>query len=171
MSNLKATIWVVMAISVFAALSWAANAKVDQGMPGNQGAWPVTCVSGCSGTGGGSGSDSFDGGVSIIFNQQCSLVSNITTAVSGSSQIIPASLGMDNRAYIQICNSLQNGDGSLLKCLPLQADGGNPVFAIGNPGDMLAVGDCIRYDLPKSIAVNCISNGTNIQALSSECRP
>lgn len=150
-----------------------AQSVVDQGKPGNKGPWPVTCTN-CSGGGssdGGSSSGSSvgpDGGAVVTQTSFCALTSpNKITTVGTSATPVPAA-ATAGRLYEEICNSLQNTGNPIVKC---RTDGTNPVAAAGNAGDVLGIGDCIRYTAPSSVVPACISDAAGTNVTSYECVP
>lgn len=154
MSRLKAWVPVLLAVAFVGAMAWAANEKVDQGQPGNQGPWPVTITNG----------GFADGGIPVV-PQNCTLRANKSTTVSTSAGNTPSSQ-MAGREYLVLCNSLQNSGTPLVKC---RVDGTSPVMAVTNPGDVLGVGDCITYTINASITASCISDGATTYVTSFEC--
>lgn len=249
--------WGCFALLLLAPAAWAADViKADQGAPGNQGPWPVTCVSGCSGGSGGSGGSitnvfvdggiiavtgpdggpvqvqingnspgnpvyvslvldggqfNFTGAVSLILDggqffkiqnmdgggvldvnvvntvnvtgnvtlildggqviattpQICTSTVATNTVVGTSATPVPA-VQAAGRSYVQLCNTLQNSSSTVIKCTPT---GSSPVFAAGNPGQVLATGDCVTYTIKAAAAAQCIANGAGSNVDSYECVP
>lgn len=146
--------------------------KADQGAPGNQGPWPVTCVSGCgSGGSGGSGGSTFafDGGyIGLVATQPCTrLIQTNDAGVGTSAQVVPATPAT-GRIWVQICNSILNF--SSVQCICSTT---RPTFAAGSPGDVLATGDCATYNIgPQDGGVpSCICNDAGVFLPSTECVP
>ena len=147
--------------AVLAAAIAAGQSIVGQGRPGNQGPWPVALF----------GSD---GGISILTSEsQCrvtaldaGLIHQVTT-VGVTAANTPANNHV-SRLYLEICNSYQNSGNPILKC---RADNTAPVAASGNAGDVLGIGDCIRYAVPATNVVQCISDAAGTIATSYECIP
>jgi hypothetical protein len=145
--------WVPFLVAVFfvGAIAWAqSTVKADQGRPGNQGPWSVQVA--------------FDGGFTgTTAPYACNIASpNKVTNVLAASLATPSS-AQAGRKWISVCNSVQNAASRVVKC---RADGTAPVFAAGNPGDVLGVGDCVTYTIPSTQNVLCISNsgaGTDVQ--------
>lgn len=159
---MKKWLWWAVPVALFGVAAVAQ--KVDQGRPGNQGPWPVACVSGCSGGSGGGGDAGTN--VNIIENQRCQVTAQTVVGATGTSAAVPTS-SLSNRAYVQICNSVQNSDTAQAKCLTT----GVPVFAAGNAGDVLATGDCVTYNVSDAITVRCIANGSGVNLTTFECVP
>lgn len=146
----------------FVAVGYAQQQTVDQGAPGKKGPWPVT---------GTVTPGSVDGGVLQVTPAQCRPSTadggllHRNTVVGATAVPVPASPAI-GRAYIEICNSLQNSSNPILKC---RADGTAPVAAATNPGDVLGVGDCVQYPTPSSNVIQCISDAVGTNATSYEC--
>ena len=133
---------------------------VDQGAPGNQGAWPVRFVSPSFPTDGGT-STSYS--TVSVYPYPCANSSpNKVTYQDGGVQNIPTT-SASNRLYTIVCNSKDNSSGNL-RC---RADGTSPTTTVGSIGDVLAVGDCIPYTNSSGFPVKCI--GTNLYVTSFEC--
>ncbi len=163
-------IWLLIGVA------WAQNRVIsNQGKPGNEGAWPVSVVgvqpvipAAIAGP---------DGGAVIVqgstYPSQCAQVArdggvlHKNTVVGTSAVPVPA-VQTALRAYIEICNSLQNAGTPILKC---RVDGTAPVMAVTNAGDTLGVGDCRVYPNASSVAPQCISDASGTNALSYECVP
>lgn len=134
--------------------------KADQGRPGNQGPWPVTLTGGTTLADGGTAP-------STTLPYPCAIASpNSITSVTNASTTTPAT-AQAGRVWTNVCNSPQNAAGSIVKC---RADGTAPVFAAGNAGDVLELGDCVTYTVPASRNILCISNSAGgISTLTYEC--
>lgn len=147
---------------------------VDQGMPGNQGPWPVTGSLVISG---------FDGGSSIgTYPVQCRSTAldagsvEANTTVGGTAQRVPSvgaapgtSTASSGRAYMVACNSAQNASTAIIKC---RQDGTAPVFAAGNAGQVLLFGDCLVTTAPTGADVfQCIGSGAGLNVTTYECIP
>ncbi len=143
----------------------------NQGKPGNQGAWPVSVVSG-------SITISVDGGVTYSGPVQCAATAGTeqNTTVGASAQRVPStgaapgtSTATSGRSYMNICNSAQNASQSIIKC---RQDGTAPTFAAGNAGQVLLVGDCMVTTAPTTAdAVQCIGSGAGLNVTTFECVP
>lgn len=174
---------VVLLLLVAVAVSAQTLVKADQGKPGTQGPWPVTCVSGCSGGGGSGGSSSIvaidggyvradqgiglDGGLWKVQSMPGNCISRANSFVDGGLTALPVpTTVLANRYYVNVCNSIQNPGTPQVKC---RGDGTNPVMAIGNPGDVLGVGDCVVYN--QTAAVACIADTATTGITSFECGP
>jgi len=152
---------VLVVAALLAAIAAWSQSIVGQGRPGNQGPWPVSI----------SGSD---GGSTIpTTTAQCQsaaadagLIHQVTTVGTAAANT-PAN-NHNTRLYLEICNSYQNTGNPILKC---RSDATAPVAASGNAGDVLGVGDCIRYSIPASNVVQCISDAAGTIATSYECIP
>lgn len=141
-----------------------ADEKVDQGRPGTQGPWPVTVIA------------LADGGSGYVFtlDRKCAVGSPYTsTSVGTSATSVPASPNT-GRAYIQVCNSLQNSGNPLVKC---RSDGTDPVMAITNAGDVFGVGDCKNYPIGGTNpdagtgTIRCIADTAATNVTGFECVP
>lgn len=144
---------VVFAVVFVATFAWAQTiVKADQGKPGNQGPWPVT-TTGTSGV--------------AVYDIACNVSSpNKVTSVTNVSTTTPAA-AQAGRYWTTVCNSPQNAAGSIVKC---RADGTAPVFALGNPGDVLELGDCAMYTVSSARNILCISNAAGGVSVSTyEC--
>jgi hypothetical protein len=147
------TFWFWLALG---GVALAAN-LVDQGAPGTQGPWKVTST-------GGAVSITFDGGfIGTTAPYPCNVASpNKVTNVLAASLATP-SAAQAGRKWMSVCNSVQNVATRIVKC---RADNTAPVFALGNPGDVLSVGDCVTYTIASTQNVLCIANtgaGTDVQ--------
>ena len=170
--------------------------KADQGAPGNQGPWPVKVVGPVTITVGGAdggftivvGRDggpvpvsqgSFpwyvtgaDGGAVLVTGTTtpaaCATPTYSTTSV-GTSAVNCPTTQLTGRYSIVICNSLENpGIGS--RYIKVRIDGTNPVMGVGQPGDVLGVGDCIPYFVPASVVPKCIASHAATYATGLECK-
>ena len=149
------TLQVALAALVLSAGFALAQQVVDQGMPGNQGAWPVT-ASGAGGTG------------VMTFPQSCAATSvHATTTVGGTSTTVPATAAT-SRLYIVVCNSAQNPSTAIVKC---RSDNTAVVYASTNPGDVLLFGDCVTYGALTANAIRCIADAAAREVLTYECVP
>lgn len=149
--------WIPAALAVllaFVGFTYAATEKVDQGMPGNQGPWPVTI----------NGMVSTDGGLPVT-PQNCTSRANKSTTVTTIAATTP-STQLASRRYLVLCNSLQNTGSPYVKC---RVDGTAPVMAVTNAGDVLGVGDCILYPINATISASCISDSATDYVTSFEC--
>lgn len=157
----------LMAVAAFA------QQKVDQGRPGNQGPWPVTCTN-CSSTviidGGLTSAVYFDGGyIGQTADYQCSNDSAFKNNIVGSTAVaMPIDGGLPGRLYVRVCNSLQNSGNPLVKCL--FGPGLTPVMAVGNPGDVIGTGDCVTYPARSDAGVTCIADTATTYVPSFECK-
>lgn len=165
----------ILFVLVLAGVAYSqTTVKSDQGRPGNQGSWPVTIT-------GGSGSTSIvigpDGGAVVVsgsvFPGQCRQTtpdggSPYSSVSVGAAAVLVPTLPAAGRAYVEICNSLQNTGTPLLKC---RADGIVPVMAVTNAGDVLGIGDCYAYSITASNPPQCIADAASTNALVHECVP
>lgn len=150
---------------VVAGLAWGqSTVKVNQGAPGNQGPWPVTISGSTPGTA--SAVTGPDGGAVVVQDLQCNGVGSHKITVVGVAAGNTPSAQKANRVYIELCNSLQNSSNPIVKC---RVDGTAPVAAAGNIGDVLGVGDCIRYTISAGIVPQCISDAAGTNVTSFEC--
>ncbi len=162
----KTLLTVALASLVFGGLGWSqSTVKADQGRPGNQGPWPVLI----SGTVPGAAAvvTGPDGGAVRVQDVQCSsgAGSQKITSVGVASTTTPATQ-LTNRMYIELCNSLQNSGNPIVKC---RVDGTPPVAAATNVGDVLGIGDCIRYTVAAGVVPLCISDAAATYVTSFEC--
>lgn len=111
-------------------------------------------------------------------NKICSGPVQTLTQVGTGVAAVPATAAV-NRRFITVCNSNENASGTLIKCLDNGPDAGAPVIGLGtgagdagsgNPGDVLAVGQCTVYSVSAGITVDCVSNNPNSGVISTECR-
>lgn len=91
---------------------------------------------------------------------------NSSTSVGVASVSTPAA-ALAARLYTLVCNSPQNAGVPLVKC---RADGTSPVMAIGNPGEVLEVGDCVVYTLSAGTDIKCISDTAATYVTTFECK-
>lgn len=161
MKNFLAVAVLLFGITAFAQTTVTAN----QGAPGNQGPWKVTCNN-CGG-GGSSGGWVPDGGfIGQITPVYCSASSvNAVTSVSTSSVATPAAT-TSTRVSILVCNSLENSSLPLVKC---RADNTAVALGVTNPGETINPGDCILYN--SKVGVRCISNTASTAVSTFECVP
>lgn len=152
----------------------AQGTVVKQGAPGNYGPWPVSLYlpdggvisfSGGGGGGGSSGNVTVDGGVISTTPQICTTTAQKNTAVGVVSGATPSSQ-LASRRFIILCNSIQNSGSPLVKC---RVDGVAPVMASGNPGDVLAPGDCATYAIAAATIPQCIADTASTNVTSYEC--
>lgn len=158
---MKKSIWTwAIVLVLLGGWAWSqTTTTANQGRPGNQGAWPVVLSGGSSLSDGGTASSS------IPF--PCANASPHTvTSVTNASTTTPAT-AQAGRVWTNVCNSPQNAAGSIVKC---RADGTAPVFAAGNAGDVLELGDCVTYTVSAARNILCISNSAGgISTLTYEC--
>ena len=161
-----------LVVLVFAAVSAMVlgQQKVDQGKPGTQGGWIVTCTNCGITVDGGltvNGSGTLDGGFVQVVPYQCAITSpNATTTVGVTATNVPAAAA-SGRWYATVCVSLENTGAPVVKC---RADGTDPVMGAGNAGDTLGLGDCVTYPMKSARAIRCISGGS-VFTTSYECVP
>lgn len=161
----------ILVVSFLAALVAAAQSTmiVNQGAPGNQGPWKVTCTN-CSSGGSDAGTTvniTFDGGfIGQVTPIYCSTSSvNAVTSVGTSSTATPAATATA-RVSILVCNSLENTGVPLVKC---RDDNTAVALGVGNPGEAINPGDCIMYN--SKVGVRCISNTAATAVSTFECVP
>ena len=162
---MKAQVWFVWAVVLLILAGWAyaqEEVMANQGSPGTRGCWPV-----CSSSTGGGGNlpDGGSSGASVPY--QCQITSpHKVTSVTNASTTTPAT-AVPLRLWVNLCNSIQNAAGSIVKC---RGDGTAPVFAATNAGDVLGLGDCVTYYLSSTRNVLCISNAAGgIDIQTYEC--
>lgn len=152
---------IAVLLLIFAATFAFADEKVNQGAPGNQGAWPVRIATPVFPTDG--GSSSAYSSVSV-YPYPCATTSpNKITYMDGGVQNVPAT-GASNRLYTVVTNSKENTTGTI-KC---RADGTNPSATVGTAGDVLGVGDAIPYTNPSGSPIKCIGSGLYVTTF--ECQ-
>jgi hypothetical protein len=84
---------------------------------------------------------------------------------------IPAST-LPNRRYFRVCNSPENLNNPLVKCL---LGGGTPVMGmavteVGVPdGDVIQIGLCFEYALPAEATMKCVSDNANTGVITFQC--
>lgn len=157
----KFAVVLILTVSSFV----CAQTKVDQGKPGTQGPWPVTCTN-CGGGGGGSGWTPDGGFIGQVTPVYCSAASvNAATAVSTASVAVPAATTA-TRVSILVCNSLENTGLPLVKC---RDDNTAVALGVANPGETINPGDCIMYN--SKVGVRCISNTASTAVTTFECVP
>lgn len=141
-----------------AAIAWAQEETMaNQGTPGTRGSWPVVM---------GGSITIWDGGTANTFvPYPCANASpHKVTSVVNASTTTPAT-AQTGRVWVNVCNSPQNAAGSIVKC---RSDGTAPVFALGNPGDVMELGDCQVYYTTANIL--CISNAAGgVSTTTYEC--
>lgn len=151
-----------------------ATELVDQGRPGTQGPWLISCVSGCGTTivtDGGmsiSASFSFDGGfIGTVLPAPCKTFVQKFTDAGTTAITIPAVGLSTNRVYIDVCNTILNPSTALCTC---SATSVPTSVALGVVGDTLATGDCQRYPTVFDGGNPwCVCNQPSVQLNSSEC--
>ncbi len=156
--------------------------KADQGRPGNQGPWPVSIIGfefdgGITFTGGSIVVKGPDGGAAVIQGTVSGSICNAVlidagapqqvTSVGVAATLVPAQ-PTANRYYVTVCNSSENSGTPQVKCLYNNV---SPVMGITNPGDVLGVGDCWRFDIAGSNQLKCISDTASTAVTSDECVP
>lgn len=162
-----------LAVVVLASLAaFAQTTTVNQGAPGNQGPWKVTCTN-C-------GSSSSDGGTTVNVTTwfpdggfigqttpiYCSASSlNKVTSVGVAAVATPAATAA-TRVSVLVCNSLENTGVPQVKC---RADGVAPVLGVAGPGEVISPGDCISYN--SKVALSCIANTAATAVTTFECVP
>lgn len=162
----KVIIWCAFAAGLLVAVVAKAQNVVDQGMPGNQGPWPVTVSSATSSDGGTAGQATYPSQCSATSADGGSVEQN--TTVGAAAVQVPGS-PRAGRVYINICNSAQNASTAIIKC---RQDGVAPVFAAGNPGQVLLFGDCFVSTAPTTAnTIQCIGSGAGLNVTSYECVP
>lgn len=159
MKNLKR--WLPLTVPLLVVALVVRADTVDQGMPGNQGPWPVTNVNG-----GGTTTDG--GGFVSTWPAPCSVYKEQNTAVGASATIVPAT-PLASRIWVRICNSLLNTSSAQCICSAT----GIPTFTASSIGDPIAVSDCVLYNITAADAgvPRCICNGAGVQLPSAECAP
>lgn len=146
-----------------------AGTLVDQGRPGNQGPWSVTC-SNCGSSG------SSDGGTSTVGTQPVICRSsmpdggsaqNVQLLVANTAAPVPP-LPQGSRVYINVCLPVGtvNPSTAVTKC----ATGTTPTLAAVSPGDLLSYGDCVTYAANSSNVIQCISDA-GYYVTAFECVP
>lgn len=168
---MKKTLWTVVVLAAIAASAQV----VDQGMPGNQGPWPVILSGGSASSDGGTiGGATYpaqcrataqDGGAT----EQNTVVGAATVRVPSTGAAPGTTTAAAGRIYMVVCNSAQNASTAVVKC---RQDGTAPVFAAGNAGQVLLYGDCMTTTAPTTAdAVQCIADAAARNVTSYECVP
>lgn len=166
---MKKALWVVFVAAV------AAAQTMDQGMPGNQGAWPVILSGGSASSDGGTiGGATYpvqcrataqDGGAT----EQNTVVGGATVRVPSTGAAPGTSTAANGRVYMVVCNSAQNASTAVVKC---RQDGTAPVFAAANAGQVLLYGDCMTTTAPTGAdQFQCIADAAARNVTSYECVP
>lgn len=160
---------VMMSVMLVAVVGWSQTVvKANQGAPGNQGPWEVTCDN-CSGGGGGSGGGSFtpDGGfIGSVSPQPCRLLVQTNDAGVGLTALTVPAHPAAGRVWVQVCNSILNFSAALCICSTAK-----PTFSLGSTGDVLATGDCATYNV--TVADGgvpwCVCNDAGTFLPATEC--
>ncbi len=156
--NTKRKLLVIALVLAGGFAAWAqTEVMANQGSPGKRGAWPIRGTQALN-----------DGGYAFPTTPYpCSDASpHAVTSVTNASTTTP-STAQAGRVWTQVCNSPQNAAGSIVKC---RADGTAPVFALGNAGDVLELGDCQMYYVSASRNILCISNAAGgVSTSTYEC--
>ncbi len=141
----------LLAVLTLTGLAVAQNTiTANQGKPGSYGAWPVSFSSATP---------------AYTTNAVCSSPTHKVTSVGVAAGNTPSSQ-LATRRFITLCVSTEETTNITVKC---RADGTNPVIGETNPGDVLKVGDCVRYDIPASVVPLCISDTATTAVTSFEC--
>lgn len=74
---------------------------------------------------------------------------------------------LTNRGFVTLCNSNENTGSPTVK---IRIDGTAPVMGLGNPGDVLAVGSCVSYNITSGIVPQCIASAGGTHVTSLECQ-
>lgn len=156
-----------LAGAVLVAGAAIAEEIVNQGSPGTRGPWPVACISGCSG-GGGGGTLTLDGGfIGTVLPAPCRTYVQKITDAGTTAVTIPTSGLSTNRVYIDVCNTVLNPSNALCTCSAVSVPSS---VALGVIGDTLATGDCQRYPTVFDGGNPwCVCNQNSIQLNSAEC--
>jgi len=115
-----------------------------------------------------------DGGATSTYPVQCRSTAldagavEQNTVVGAAAVQVPASPSV-GRVYVNICNSVQNASTAVVKC---RQDGVAPVFAAGNPGQVLLFGDCLVSTASTTAnTIQCIADAAGRNVTSYECVP
>lgn len=154
--------WILLLILGGAVVAFA-DSIVDQGKPGTRGPWPVTgtivIVSG-------------DGGLAVkpvaCLTNPDGGPSRNSAVDAGTVAVAVPTTPVSGRAWVDLCNSLENASSTLIKC---RGDGQTPVIGVASPGDVLNTGDCIRYLVASGVTTQCIANANGSWVTSYECVP
>jgi len=135
-----------------------AQNKVDQGRPGNQGAWTVALVA---------GAPPAPGAASIVQTtpQICLTPKHNITSVGLAAGNTPAAQ-LAARRFITFTNSPENAGSPKVKC---RIDGVAPVMGNTNVGDVLTLGSSITYAIGTATVPQCISDTAATAVISFEC--
>lgn len=148
----------VLLLSFTGLYAWADTpVTANQGAPGKQGCWPVC----------GTVHIEFDAGyLGAVSEQPCLTYKETNTSVGTSAVLVPPT-PLANRAWVRICNSLQNSEGAQCVCSATTT----PTFTASSLGDNLAVSDCVKYPITSADAgvPICICNGASTRLPTAEC--
>lgn len=144
--------WVpfIFALITGAAFAFGQTSTVNQGKPGQYGAWPVSIPGTVTAT---------TVPTTCGTPTQKAFTIGVTAAACPSAQLA-------SRKTILICNSQENTGAPKIK---IRIDGVAPVMGAGNPGDVLSPGDCIQYAVGATTTPQCISDTAGTGAYSDEC--
>lgn len=146
--NMKTFSALIVGFVLAASFAFAQQARVDQGAPGSQGAWPVRFATPAFPADGGLAT-----GSTGSYPYACATSSpNKVTSVSTTSVNVPTTAAT-NRMYTVLCNTRDNTTGNV-RC---RADNVIPGIDAGAAGDVLGVGDCISYTNPSGAPIKCIA--------------
>lgn len=138
----------------------AAQSKVDQGRPGNQGPWPVSVAGGTVTV-----LVTADGGTTYVAPAQCSGMAHKVASIGVAAGNCPATQ-LANRRYVVLCNSLENVGTPTVK---VRTDGTDPVTGVAAAGDVIGVGDCLQFDVSAATVPRCIATVAATAVHSYEC--
>lgn len=175
--SVSAKLWAVVASMMLAGSMAVAGEIVDQGAPGNQGAWPIKCISGCQSTinvdGGltvnATGTVTVDGGYITAIDPACASPKDtffIPSTVDGG--VCPPT-PLSGRRSIILCNAVRNSTFGT-PIITVTVDGTPPTPTINSPGQDLNVGDCITYNVPATTQTRCISDTADAGMKITECK-
>jgi hypothetical protein len=148
------------AVVVSVAAFGQTTVKSDQGKPGTQGPWPVTLVNTAA-----------DAGGSFVIDAPCGqLVDTNDAGVGTTASRVPVSGPQASRIWIRVCNDLVNSASTQCRCSVSTCPAATTA---GNPGDLLAQGDCVTYNIGARDAgiPCCVCNGAGSWLPTQECVP
>lgn len=105
------------------------------------------------------------GGLALASDPQyCNAPVQTSVSVGTTALAVPAAT-LASRRSITVCSSPENTGAPLAKC----ALGFTPVMGVGNPGDVLRVGDCVSYPVGAGQTVTCIASAAATSITTLEC--
>lgn len=150
MFSIKRWMPFMLSIIVGASLAMGQTNIVNQGKPGQYGAWPVAIPGTISAT---------------TVPTTCGTPTQKDVTVGTTAVTCPGTQ-LTARKIIVFCNSVENVGNPLIK---IRIDGVAPIMGLGNPGHTLSPGDCIQYAIGATVAPQCISDTAGTDLRTTEC--